>query len=79
MGHYVYILELNNGKHYVGYTINLKKRYKRHTKGNVNATKAHLPLKLVRCYSFPNRYKAHEFENYLKTGPGRALAVKHLF
>jgi len=29
---YVYILELNDGRHYVGYTVNLKERYNRHKK-----------------------------------------------
>ena len=72
MWYYVYILELNNGKHYVGCTVNLKKGY-------VPATKPHLPLKLVWCCSFPDRYKAYDFERYLKSGSGRAFTVKHLF
>ncbi|WP_211319003.1 GIY-YIG nuclease family protein [Mucilaginibacter oryzae] len=32
MWYYVYILELNNGKHYVGCTVNLKERFSRHIK-----------------------------------------------
>jgi predicted GIY-YIG superfamily endonuclease len=39
MWYYVYILELSNGKHYIGCTINLKERYARHKKGYVPATK----------------------------------------
>ncbi len=79
MWYYVYILELSNGKHYIGCTVNLKERINRHRKGYVNYTKAYLPIKLVWCCSFPNRYKAYEFERYLKSGSGRAFAVRHLF
>ena len=79
MWYYVYILELNNGKHYVGCTVNFKERYSRHTKGYVPATKPHRPLKLLWCCSFPGRYKAYEFERYLKSGSGRAFASKHLY
>jgi predicted GIY-YIG superfamily endonuclease len=79
MWYYVYILELNGGKHYDGCTVNLKERYKRHNQGYVTATKAHLPVKLVWCCSFPDRYKAYAFERYLKSGSGRAFSFKHLF
>jgi putative endonuclease len=75
---YVYILELSNGNHYVGCTADIKKRYSRHKAGLVTATKPHLPLKLVWCCSFSDRYKAYEFEKYLKSGSGRAFAKKHL-
>jgi len=79
MWYYVYIVELSGGKHYVGCTINLKERIARHKKGNVLATKPYLPVKLVWCCSFPDRYKAYVFESYLKSGSGRAFAFKHLF
>ena len=48
-------------------------------KGYVPATKPHLPVKLLWCCTFPNRYKAYGFERYLKSGSGRALGLKHLF
>lgn len=79
MWYYVYILELNNGKHYVGCTVNLQERHARHAKGYVHSTKLYLPIKLVWCCSFPDRYKAYDFERYLKSGSGRAFAYKHLF
>ena len=47
MWYYVYIPELNNGKHYVDCTLNLKERYSCHKKGHISATKPHLPIKLV--------------------------------
>jgi len=78
MWFYVYILELNNGKSYVGCTIDVKERFTRHSKGYVPSTKPHLPVKLLWCCSFPDRYKAYEFERYLKSGSGRAFTIKHL-
>ncbi|MBL7692176.1 MAG: GIY-YIG nuclease family protein [Flavipsychrobacter sp.] len=79
MWYYVYILELSNGKHYVGCTVNVKERITRHTKGYVPSTQQHLPVKLLWCCSFPDRYKAYDFERYLKSGSGRAFATKHLY
>lgn len=79
MWYYVYNLEMKTGKHYVGCTVNVKERFSRHKKGYVTSTKPHLPVKLVWCCSFPDRYKAYEFEHYLKSGSGRAFAIKHLF
>jgi predicted GIY-YIG superfamily endonuclease len=78
MWYYVYILELNNGKYYVGCTENLKERLTRHSKGYVPATAPYLPVKLLWRCSFPDKYQAYEFERYLKSGSGRAFALKHL-
>jgi predicted GIY-YIG superfamily endonuclease len=78
MWYYVYILELSNKKHYVGCTINITERFTRHTKGYVPATQPHRPLKLLWCCSFSDRYKAYQFEKYLKSGSGRAFTMKHL-
>ncbi len=76
--YYVYSLELNNKKHYVGCTTNIKERVARHLKGYVPATKPHRPLKLLWYCSFPDRYKAYQFERYLKSGSGRAFTIRHL-
>lgn len=75
---YVYILELCNGNHYVGFSADVKKRVQRHMSGQVRTTKAFLPLKLVWCCSFPNKLLAYDFERYLKSGSGRAFARKRL-
>jgi len=79
MWYYVYILELSNSKHYVGCTVNLKERFNRHSSGRVKSTKPHLPVKLLWCCSFPNRYMAYKFERYMKSGSGRAFASRHLY
>ena len=75
---YVYILSCGDGKPYVGCADNLKERIERHTKGYVPATKDRRPIKLVNYIAFKDKYKAFEFEKYLKTGSGRAFINKHL-
>ncbi|MFA7309423.1 MAG: GIY-YIG nuclease family protein [Candidatus Paceibacterota bacterium] len=76
--HYVYILYCVDGKPYTGCTDNLKERLERHKKGHVPATKQRRPLSLV-CYTaFADKYRASEFEKYLKSGSGRAFIKKHL-
>lgn len=76
--YYVYILHCNDSHPYVGCTDNLKDRLARHQIGNVPATVKRLPAKLI-CYtSFANKYKAYEFEKYLKSGSGRAFLKRRL-
>jgi len=75
---YVYILICNNKRLYTGCTSNLKERIKRHTKRQVSATKNFLPLKLITYFAFLDKYKAYQFEKYLKSGSGRAFMNKHL-
>ena len=75
--HYVYLLECKNRKPYIGCTSDLKERILRHTKGQVPATEADLPVKLVSYFAFENKYIAYEFEKYLKSGSGRAFTKKH--
>jgi predicted GIY-YIG superfamily endonuclease len=74
--HYVYSLKCKNG-YYVGCTDNLKERIKRHIKGYVPATRDRLPVKLTNYFAFSDKYKAFEFEKYLKSGSGRAFSKKH--
>jgi predicted GIY-YIG superfamily endonuclease len=76
---YVYILRLSNDHPYTGCTSNLEERLTRHKNGQVPATQAHLPLELIFYCVFKNKYKAFEFEKYLKTGSGRAFVTRHIF
>ena len=39
--YYVYVLKLNEEKIYVGYTSNLKQRYKQHKEKQVKSTKGY--------------------------------------
>ncbi len=74
---YVYILLCNNGDLYKGCTENITERLERHSKGWVDATKYLLPIQLITYVAFNDKYKAYEFEKYLKSGSGRAFASKH--
>ena len=76
--HYVYILNCANGKLYTGCTDDLKGRFDRHSKGHVPATKNRRPVTLAGYVALPDKYKAFEFEKYLKTGSGRAFIKRHL-
>ena len=74
---YVYILICKDKKPYVGCTDNLKERVVRHTKGYVPATKERRPIELINYFAFKNKYKAFNFEKYLKSASGRAFIKKH--
>ena len=69
----------SDGKPYTGCTENLKERVERHNKGQVGATKERLPAKIIAYFAFVNKYKAFNFEKYLKSGSGRAFIKKHEF
>ena len=75
--YYVYILKCNDGHPYTGCTDSLKERIERHKKGYVPATKERRPLSLLNYFAFFDKYKAFEFEKYLKSGSGRAFIKKH--
>lgn len=75
---YVYILKLNNGTYYAGFTTNLKERIIDHNKGDVSHTKKFRPVKLVWYSAFVSKKNALEFERYLKSGSGIAFRNKRL-
>ncbi len=76
--HYVYTLKCADGHPYTGCTENIKERLKRHNSGYVPATAGRLPVELITYTIFENKYKAFDFEKYLKSGSGRAFMNKHL-
>lgn len=76
MFYYVYNLKCKDG-FYIGCTNNLKKRIERHMKGQVAATRERLPVNLINYLAFNDKYKAYEFEKYLKSGSGRVFLKKH--
>ncbi len=75
---YVYVLKCNNGEYYKGCTNNIKDRFERHEKGWVESTRDILPVSLVCYFAIADKYKAYDFEKYLKSGSGRAFLKKHL-
>ncbi len=76
--YYVYVLKCGDDDYYKGCTKNLRERFNRHINGWVPATAYRLPLELVFYCAFTDKYKAFEFENYLKSGSGIAFMRKRL-
>ena len=74
--YYVYTLKCKDG-YYVGCTDDVKDRLDRHQKGQVPATANRLPIILEFYFAIEDKYKAFEFEKYLKSGSGRAFIKKH--
>ncbi|MEQ9591641.1 MAG: GIY-YIG nuclease family protein [Cyclobacteriaceae bacterium] len=74
----MYILKCADGSTYTGCTNNLERRVDRHNKGYVQHTKTRVPVEILTYVAFPNKYKAYEFEKYLKSGSGRAFTKRHL-
>ena len=69
---YVYVLlSLKSGSLYIGYTADLKKRFKEHNNGQNISTKPFMPYKLIFYEAFLNRIDAKNREEYLKSGYGR--------
>ena len=74
--HYVYLLRCSDNTIYTGCTSNLESRLERHNKGQVRYTSQRLSIKLEIYIAFPDKYKAFNFEKYLKSGSGKAFANK---
>jgi putative endonuclease len=78
--YFVYILRsiFASAQFYVGRTNNLKRRLAEHNSGASIHTDKHKPW-AIRCFiSFVDKEKAMAFEQYLKTGSGRAFMFKRL-
>ncbi len=74
--YFVYILNCSDGSPYTGCTEDLDDRLNRHQSGWVPATKNRLPVELETYIVFKDKYKAFNFEKYLKSGSGRAFLKK---
>lgn len=69
---YVYILQsLKHNFIYIGYTDNLKRRFKEHNTGLVISTKHYHPLELIHYEAYKNQKDAKRREEYLKTNKGK--------
>jgi putative endonuclease len=75
---YVYILLCADSSPYVGCTNDIDRRISDHNSHKVHYTKDKLPISIITYIAFPNKYKAFEFEKYLKTGSGIAFRNRHL-
>lgn len=77
--HYCYILlSSKSHKFYFGSTNNLNSRLRSHNEGEIISTKPYRPWKMVWYGAFETEKESRDFERYLKTGSGKALAYKRL-
>jgi len=77
--YYVYILSSQKDKKfYVGFTGNLRKRYKQHSEGEVKSTRNRRPMDLIYYEGYILESDARRNEKYYKTSKGRADLKKKL-
>jgi predicted GIY-YIG superfamily endonuclease len=76
----VYILSsLKNSEIlYVGFTQNVQERLFEHNAEKSIFSSKYVPWKLLSTISFQDKYKALEFEKYLKSHSGKAFLHKRL-
>jgi predicted GIY-YIG superfamily endonuclease len=81
MFYYVYLIKSIKcpDTTYVGYTTNFKQRLETHNSGGSIYTKKDRPWELVVCMAFKDMDCAKQFEKYLKSQSGRALAAKRFW
>jgi putative endonuclease len=77
--YYVYVLrsEHDNG-FYIGYSSNLRRRFRQHSEGNAFATSHRGPWKLIYYEAYLNQADAPGRERYLKSGSGRRFLKTQL-
>lgn len=76
---FVYVLECEDGSHYIGQTEDIEKRWCEHASGRgADWTKRHPPVKLVHWEEFSSREEAVQREHDLKTGFGRKWLKREL-
>jgi len=63
---------------YIGYTKDLKQRFKRHNSGGDSYTKKHMPWQLIHYEAYRNEDDAKRREKYLKTSQGSRLLKRML-
>ena len=83
MFYYTYVLlcsykNLDKKTFYIGYTTDIKKRYRKHLNKEVNTTKKFDSLNLIYFESCLNKTDARKREIQLKTGFGRGYLKNRL-
>lgn len=74
----VYILKCNDGTYNTDCNSNLENRIRRYLNSEILYTSISLPFKLITHILSIDKYKAYNFEKYLKSGSGKAFAFKRL-
>lgn len=76
---YTYVLlSKKDGKHYTGYTKDLKLRFEQHQNGKVESTKNRRPFILIYYEACLNQQDALKREKYLKTHYGKMFLGNRL-
>ena len=75
----VYVLrsERDPNRHYTGLTTDVGERLRWHNAGQSVHTARNRPWRLLVTIEFADASTAGRFERYLKSGSGRAFAVRH--
>ncbi|GJL50099.1 MAG: excinuclease ABC subunit C [Nitrospirales bacterium] len=78
---YVYLIKSTSHPQqtYIGITSDLEKRLAVHNSGGSIHTSKFKPWELITSITFSDTAKAIAFEQYLKSGSGRAFANKRLW
>jgi putative endonuclease len=77
--YYIYVLEsLKDGKRYIGYTNDLKKRFEEHNSGKNFSTKPRIPFKLIYYEACLEKEDAKRREKFFKQTKGRESITKRL-
>jgi putative endonuclease len=72
--YWVYAIQNETSKRiYIGYTVDLEDRIKRHNSGQVYSTKANRPWELISYQTFESRSQAMWMEGELKKSRGKRL------
>ena len=70
--YYIYVLKsINNNFIYVGYTEDLRRRFKEHNSFKGPSTKKYAPFEIIHYEAYRNSKDAKRRENYLKTTKGK--------
>lgn len=76
---YTYVLKSgDSGKLYIGYTNDLRKRFKEHTDGKSTYTKTRGPYSLIYYEACLDKEDARSRELYLKSGMGKRYIKSRL-
>ena len=75
---YVYVLQNEHRRWYIGSTKDLRKRILKHNSGKNKSTKYGIPWKLIYCEISINQKDARARERYLKSGIGRKYLKNRL-
>lgn len=79
MMYYVYVLQSDKDSGlYIGFTSDLKRRFKEHQEGKSVSTKWRCPWRLIYYEAYLNKEDAEGRELFLKSGAGRSFLRKQL-